>query len=649
VVAVVAALPALALVTPPAAALPTLDAPVPLEVAGDAAVGPVGLVTKNALATGPTRTALIDLLLAEIARQGSGDVIRLTTWSFHSRSVADALVRAHRRGVSVRVVLDQGSWRTEAVRTLRSALGTSPTSRSFVVAPYEKSTHAKVATFSDGGRTVISSANVSDPRQWNHSVLLDNPDLFTQVSAWADRLAAGQGMTYTRVALPDVTLHFYPGTADPVLRAIRTAGGRAITVQMSIWKGARGDAVAAALVEAYRNGSSVVVNTGEPWSPAVQTVAAAGIDVFDTLRATDGRAKAHDKLLVVGDTVYTGSTNWGAFPRTFSEVVARIRSAELAALLREYVSRTRVQAGGASVVQPVPVPLTAAPLTGGATVTWSAIGPYSSAEVRSFVVRASVPTATGSTVLAQASVRPLRDASGRLDRYTPLTATLTPLTPGVTTRITVTPMGTSGPVGPTLSTSTVPYVGSPAVPTVTTVVPTSPTSARLAATWAPTAGSPPLAHIELAWSSDAGATWASRPLTRTWARLVDLPTGVVTRARVRAVPTVGQPSAWSPQVRVRPTARPSAPTLVAAEVPRTRTLGVTWRLPTNTGASPLLRWVVRVDVEGQRVSRTVLRSPEARGLVVTGLPRRGTAVARVAVANAEGRSPFSPAAPVQLR
>jgi hypothetical protein len=628
--------------------LRTLDVTVPIEVAGDAAVGPVGLVTKNALATGPTRTALIDLLLAEAARQGSGDVIRLTTWSFHSQAVADALVRAHRRGVSVRVVLDRGSWRTDAVRTLRSGLGTSVRSRSFVVAPYEQSTHAKVATFSDGGRTIVSSANVSDPRQWNHSVLLAHPDLFTQVSAWADRLAAGQGMTYTRVAVPDVTLHFYPGTADPVLRAIRNAEGRPITVQMSIWKGVRGEEIAAALVEAHRNGSSVVANTGEPWSPAVQTVAAAGIDVFDTLRATDGRAQAHDKLLVVGDTVYTGSTNWGAFPRRFSEVVARVRSAELAAMLREYVSRTRVQAGGAPVVQPVPVPLTVTPGSQVATARWSAIGPYTSAELRSFAVTASVATASGTTVVARQTVRPLRDAAGRLDRYTPLTASLSGLTGGVTTRVAVTPLGTSGPVGPTLAATTVPWLLSPATPSEPTVVPTSPTSAFFDFRQPMLLGSPRLAHHELRWSSDAGVTWASRTLTRTRAGLTTLPTDVVTRVKVRAVPSTGVPSAWSSEVRVRPTARPSAPTAVAATLVRSRPLAVTWSLPTNTGASPLDRWVVRVVVGERLVSRTVVADPDARRLVVRDLPARGEAVVRVAAGNADGRSRFTTAPAVPL-
>jgi hypothetical protein len=311
--------------------------------------GPAWLVTKNAMASGPERTALIDLLDRQIRRQGAGDTIRLTTWSFHNQRIADALVRAKNRGATVRVVVDRRTWRTQATRTLRRALGTSSSSDSFIVAPYTQSTHTKMATFSHDGTVLISSANVSDPRQWNHTVVLQNPDLYRQVSAWADRLGAGDGMTYTRVRVPGTILHFYPGRVDPVLRAIRRAEGRRITVQMSIWNGRRGRQIADALIEAHRSGSPVAVNIGSAYNDVVRSVAAAGIDVFDTRRATNGRAKAHDKLLVVGDVVYTGSTNWGAFPRTFSEVVARINSPELAERLRAYVSRTRVQAGGKPV------------------------------------------------------------------------------------------------------------------------------------------------------------------------------------------------------------------------------------------------------------------------------------------------------------
>lgn len=340
---------ALVLPSVPAASATYVHPATRVDVQVETPAGPAWLVTKNPLASGPERTALIDLLLRQIGRQQSGDVIGLTTWSFHSRSVADALAEAKSRGVRVRVVVDKRTWRTKATKSLRQALGTSPGAPSYIVAPYSASSHTKVATFSHDKTVLISSANVSDPRQWNHTVVLQNPTLHAKTSSWVDRMGAGDGMSYHKVKVPGVALHFYPGTADPVLKAIKNADGRRITVQMATWKGKRGNQIARALIKAHRGGSPISINVGSTWNDPVKAVADAGIDVFSTRQATGGRAKAHDKLLVVGNKVFTGSANWGGFPRNFSEVVARITSPGLAQQLTTYVSRTRVQAGGAAI------------------------------------------------------------------------------------------------------------------------------------------------------------------------------------------------------------------------------------------------------------------------------------------------------------
>ena len=126
-----------------------------VEPAVQTGSGPVWLVTKNALGSKSEFTALLDLLERQIGRQQRGDTIGLTTWSFHSQRIADALIDAHRRGVTVRVVVDQKKWDLRAVKSLRRALGTSTASGSYVSAPYPQSTHTKVATFSHD-RTVAT-------------------------------------------------------------------------------------------------------------------------------------------------------------------------------------------------------------------------------------------------------------------------------------------------------------------------------------------------------------------------------------------------------------------------------------------------------------------------------------------------------------
>lgn len=612
--------------------------------------GPAWLVTKNAMTTGPERTALIDLLERQINRQQAGDIIRLTTWSFYTQRVADALVAAKRRGVTVRVVVDQGTWRTAAVRSLRSALGTSAAKNSYIVAPYEKSTHTKVATFTHDKTVLISSANVSDPRQWNHTVVLQNASLHKQTSAWADKLGAGRGLVYTRVATPGVVLHFYPGTVDPVLRAIRNANGRQITIQMSIWKGTRGNQVAKALIEAHQQGSPIAINTGQRWSDAVRAVAAAGIDVFDTRKATGGRAFTHDKLLVVGDEVYTGSTNWGALPRTFSEVVAHISSPQLAAQLRDYVSRTRQQAGGEPILSlPDPSPFAVEPSPGGTEASWSAADAAALDGLTSFEVSVVRAEATGRTVVARQSIEPVTNGVGGIDPVALLGASFTGLEGGVPVSVELTPMGTGGALGATQSLPVVPYLSRPAAPKAVSADPVAPRRALV--TFAPSEQEyePPLKTYEVWWSSDRRRSWNSVSTAAPRVVLSGLPRDVRTVVRVREVPKVGTPSEFSPVDAVRPSRKPDIPADVSLRPRRPGVLAVRWQPPTYTGRGAITAWVVRSRVDDGSWSRLRVRDGDATRAVLRRLPTAGELDVQVAAVNRHGRSPFTRITSIDLR
>jgi len=611
--------------------------------------GPAWLVTKNAMITGSERTALIDLLERQIARQESGDTIRLTTWSFHSRRVADALVAAKRRGVAVRVVVDQGTWSTAAVRSLRSALGTSATKSSYIVAPYEKSTHTKTATFTRDQTVLISSANVSDPRQWNHTVVLQNDSLHAQTSAWTDKLGAGRGLVYTRVATPGVVLHFYPGTVDPVLAAIRNADGAPITIQMSIWKGARGEQIAQALIEAHRQGSPIAINTGQRWSDAVRAVAAAGIDVFDTRKATGGRAHAHDKLLVVGDEVYTGSTNWGALPRTFSEVVAHISSPQLAAQLRDYVSRTRVQAGGAPIFPaPEPSPFVVEPAPGGVEASFSAAGDHDLDALASFDVSVVRDEPTGRSVLARQTVEPVSDAAGGIDPTAVLRASFSGLDGGIPVSVELTPMGARSAIGPTQSRPVVPYLSRPVAPRDVSADPVAPRRALVTFVPSELDYEPPLKGYEVSWSSDRRRTWSSVMTEAPPVVLVGLPRDVRTLVRVREVPKTGSPSAFSPTGAVRPSRKPDVPQDVTIRPRRTGVVAVRWQPPTYNGRGVVTAWVVRSRVDDGAWSRMRVRDGDATRAVLRRLPSSGELDVRVAAVNRHGRSPFAPVVSTDL-
>lgn len=617
-----------------------------VDPAVQTASGPVWLVTKNPLGSKDESEALLDLLERHISRQQRGDTIGLTTWSFHSQPIADALIAAHRRGVTVRVVVDQKKWDLRAVKSLRRALGTSTASGSYITAPYPQSTHTKVATFSRDKVVHISSGNVSNPRQWNHTVVIQNPDLHRQTSAWVHRLGTGDGMRYARLATPDINLHFYPGTVDPVLAAIRDANGEPISVQMSIWKGTRGQRIAEALIEAYQEGSPVTINTGEPWSDPVRAVAAAGVDIVNTRQATGGRAYVHDKLLVVGDDVYTGSTNWGSFPRGFSEVVAHIESAALADLMREYVDRTRVQAGATPPAPPSrPQTVSVSPLSEAVSVSFSTVGSYAVDDLVEFAVRAVTPDGRE---LAEQIVAPQRLADGTVDDGATLRTTLAPLPGGVPVVVEVEPFGDDGPVGPVTTARVTPYRATPATPVGVAVEPISPRRARVEFTPGPAAAPAPGRAYEVRWSRDGGRAWTSRTVTTTRLVIKGLRPGVRVPVQVRELNAGAKASAFTTTTWVRPTRRPYAPSTVSLRLKRPTVAVVRWQDSTFAGRSPVQRWVLTYRVDDGAWSRTVVRNADANRQRLARLPARGELDVRVAAVNRQGRSPFSPVVSVDL-
>lgn len=624
-------------VTPQASELSSAGLSTTVHRAVQTASGPVWLATKNPLGTRQESSALMDLLERQIERQQRGDSIRLTTWSFYSQRIADALIAATKRGVTVRVVVDQKKWKLGAVRSLRRALGTSTNGGSYIAAPYPQSTHTKVATFSRDETVLISSGNVSNPRQWNHSVVIQSLDLYRQTSAWVDRLGSGQGMRYYQVSTPQVTLHFYPGTVDPVLDAIRGADGEPIHVQMSIWKGSRGSRVAAELIEAYRDGSSVTVNTGGPWSEPVRAVEAAGIDIVNTRRATAGRAYVHDKLLVVGDDVYTGSTNWGAFPKRFSEVVAHIESVELADLMRAYVTRTRVQAG--VLPSRTPQSVDVAPGSESALVTMSTTGDYDVNQLVEFQLRAV--SRTGQSTAG--NVVPVkRRVDGTVDASATLRATVRPLVGGQPTEIEVVPRGRSGRIGPVTTVTVTPHYATPGAPTALTVDPLRPRRARVSFVPAAATTPPDIRRIfEVRWSPDGGRKWASRQVSTTRLRILGLSPGVRVPVQVREITASAEPSEYSGSTWVRPTRRPHAPQDVSLRLKRTSIAVVRWHEPSYTGRSPVRAWLVRYRVDDGRWLSTRLPGDSRQRYRLTRLPAAGEVDVRVAAVNGQGRSAFS--------
>ena len=98
--------------------------------------------------------------------------ITMAMYLFSQKSTADRLISAHKRGVNVHFLIDNGAWDASQIKRLRKAFGTSKSRRSYVVKcnrgacmtnyPYA-TIHVKYYLFSQSGSaknvSIISSAN----------------------------------------------------------------------------------------------------------------------------------------------------------------------------------------------------------------------------------------------------------------------------------------------------------------------------------------------------------------------------------------------------------------------------------------------------------------------------------------------------------
>ncbi len=312
--------------------------------------------------------ALIRRIDARIDRAERGAVVRVAAFSFAMRSTSRAMLRAHRRGVQVRMVVDRRSVRWGSVRRLRHALGTDTEHRSFVRVCREScrgdsgNQHAKFVTISGAGRAgradgvvMVGSMNFTHnaaARQWQdlYTVTGDR-SLFRQFARVFRLMARDRPQRRLELRPPGAGFRTevspLPGVAradDPVLRRLGrvhchgarrgtgTADGRTLLrVSMHAWNGRRGVALARRTSSLARQGCQVRVLAGVGVGPRVVNVLRrGGVDVRDSARR--GRA-THQKLMIVSghfgrrhdaSFVWTGSHNWTDRSLVNDEVTLRI-------------------------------------------------------------------------------------------------------------------------------------------------------------------------------------------------------------------------------------------------------------------------------------------------------------------------------------
>ncbi|WP_049574071.1 phospholipase D-like domain-containing protein [Nonomuraea sp. SBT364] len=256
------------------------------------------------------------------------------------RDFADALIKAHERGVEVRVVLD-GDARGKAVADqLAAALGTDTAAGSFAhvcsgpmsggtaACVGDKGQHNKFYLFSrTGGASdvvVQSSANLTNLNSttyWNNAVVLTGNRRLHQAYAsyFADLAAERKTLDYDRVvrtgaAGGSVRAHFFPSAeGDPIVEAldgVSCRGGAPIRVGMSEWDAYR-VAIAERLAELAGQGCTVRIVAGV-LDPEVEAKLRAEPRIELRTLGTGGAlpGRIHSKYLLVDGWVYTGSHNY---------------------------------------------------------------------------------------------------------------------------------------------------------------------------------------------------------------------------------------------------------------------------------------------------------------------------------------------------
>lgn len=330
---------------------------------------------------GKTRTALVHRVINAIKHTPTGQTIRIASYSFDRKDVADALLRAHRRGVHVQMVLNDNWTSTQTLR-LQRKLGHGLRAESSVRVCHQScrggpgNLHMKVYAFSKTGLVndvvMTGSANMTDRAvslQWNDLfTVIGNVGLYnTYVNVFnqlkADRPVRPRRVYYNSGAFdatfyrvkPNATvtslpmLARLPGPAqDPVMQRLQTVNcntsvgfGDAhrhtiLRIMMYGWQGKRGIWLANEVAQLERRGCNIKATLSLAGGNVVKILGRAHIPIQSTdwKYLSDGTVDFYDhmKTLTVNGTIdgaatrstWTGSENWSGMSFRNDELILQI-------------------------------------------------------------------------------------------------------------------------------------------------------------------------------------------------------------------------------------------------------------------------------------------------------------------------------------
>jgi phosphatidylserine/phosphatidylglycerophosphate/cardiolipin synthase-like enzyme len=291
--------------------------------AADTWLPPGGVAFNNPVGPGAGRKALVARVINAIDHSPRGSKIRIAAYSFDRRDVADALVRAHKRGVYVQMVLND-NWISAQTSRLQRVLGQNPNSLHFVrlcagsCRGGAGNLHMKVYSFTRTGGAnnvfMTGSANMTDRAvqlQWNDLVTMrEQTGLTNTFVKIFDQLKYDKPVSprWVYYEQPNAQAQFYRtsgeqqrtgGTTtstrvspddDPVMKRLRAInctamrgyginGRTQLRIMMYGWNGDRGKYLADQVARLKSQGCGVKVITSVAGGAVIRTLNEAGIAV----------------------------------------------------------------------------------------------------------------------------------------------------------------------------------------------------------------------------------------------------------------------------------------------------------------------------------------------------------------------------------
>jgi phosphatidylserine/phosphatidylglycerophosphate/cardiolipin synthase-like enzyme len=341
------------------------------------------------------RTALTRRVIAAIKHTRKGETIRFAMYSFDLKSVATPLIKAHKRGVHVQMVVND-NWTSSQTRRLRRVLGKNPRKNHFVTICEGScrggpgNLHMKVYSFSKTGAAkhvlMTGSANLTERAedlQWNDLYTVRGEEglfrtfvrVFNELKF--DRRTSPRWVTYKSGAYDAQFYRTHPNARpslatssttsarlptadeDPVMhrlkdircKAVKGAGvnGRTvIRIIMYGWSGDRGKYLARRVAYLKRHGCDVKVIVSVAGRGTVNRLRDANIPVrsadWDINEEGVVNFYSHLKTISVNGTykgrpvhtVWTGSENWSIMSFRNDELILQINRKRV---YREYRTR----------------------------------------------------------------------------------------------------------------------------------------------------------------------------------------------------------------------------------------------------------------------------------------------------------------------